>query len=229
MPKPYSGGRGRHNRGNYVRKNERIRSREVRLLGVEGNQIGVVPRDDALKAAKTLGLDLVEISANARPPVCRILDFGKYMYEQAKRQKENKSKGSTSSKIKEVKFRVRTEAHDYMTKLRRGEEFLHKGNKLKLSLMFRGRENEHKNLGIDVLAKAAKDLVHVGTADGTPRLSGRHVNLIISPLPIGKRSLKYNDSISAHDSEDDSGHDDEHDDEHDEHDGEEDSERKTEE
>ncbi|NDV62218.1 translation initiation factor IF-3 [Puniceicoccales bacterium CK1056] len=197
MPKPYSGGRGRRNHGNYVRKNERIRAREVRLIGSDGSQIGVVSRDDALAAAKKMGLDLVEISASARPPVCRILDFGKYMYEQSKRQKENKAKGSSTSKIKEVKFRVRTEEHDYMTKLRHGEEFLYKGNKLKLSLMFRGRENEHKDLGLEVVAKAAKDLSHVGQADGTPKLSGRHVNLIMTPLPVAKRTLKFNESVSA--------------------------------
>ena len=196
MPKPYSGGRGRYERGNYVRKNERIRAREVRLLGVDGNQIGVVSKEDAMKAAQAMGLDLVEISANANPPVCRILDFGKYMYEQSKRQKENKAKASSSSKIKEVKFRVRTEEHDYMTKLRHGEEFLYKGAKLKLSLMFRGRENEHKNLGVEVLAKAAQDLSHVGQADSEPKLSGRHVNLIMSPLPMAKRKLKYNEEIS---------------------------------
>lgn len=198
MPKPYAGGRGRRNQGNYVRKNERIRAREVRLIGSDGKQIGVVSRDDALEAAKKMGLDLVEISANARPPVCRILDFGKYMYEQSKRQKENKAKGTSTSKIKEVKFRVRTEEHDYMTKLRHGEEFLYKGNKLKLSLMFRGRENEHKDLGIEVVAKAAQDLGHVGQADGTPKLSGRHVNLIMTPLPTAKRKLKYNESVSPH-------------------------------
>lgn len=195
MAKPYSGGRRRYDRGNYVRKNERIRAREVRLIGSDGKQIGVVSRDDALDAAKKMGLDLVEISANARPPVCRILDFGKYMYEQSKKQKENKSRGTSSSKIKEVKFRVRTEEHDYMTKLRHGEEFLYKGNKLKLSLMFRGRENEHKNLGLEVVGKAAKDLSHVGQADAEPKLSGRHVNLIMTPLPSAKRKLKYNETV----------------------------------
>ena len=138
MPKPQAGGRGRHRsgRGPQIRKNDRIRAREVRLLGPDGKQIGVVAREKALEAAKAAGLDLVEISASARPPVCRILDFGKYMYEQSKRQKENKAKAAISSKIKEVKFRVRTDEHDYMTKLRRAEEFLYKGNKLKLSLMF---------------------------------------------------------------------------------------------
>ena len=201
MPKPYAGGRGRRDRGNYVRKNERIRAREVRLLGPDGKQIGIVPRDEALEAAKATGLDLVEISANANPPVCRILDFGKYMYEESKRKKENRAKAASSSKIKEVKFRVRTEEHDYLTKLRHGEEFLFKGNKLKLSLMFRGRENEHKDLGLEVVAKAAVDLSHVGNADGTPRLSGRHVNLMMSPLPVAKRKLKYNEDHIRHSEE----------------------------
>lgn len=196
MPKPYQGGRGRYDRGNHVRKNERIRAREVRLIGADGKQVGVVARDDAIQAAKAAGLDLVEISASANPPVCRILDFGKYMYEESKRQKENRAKASSASKIKEVKFRVRTEEHDYMTKLRHGEEFLYKGNKLKLSLMFRGRENEHKDLGVEILAKAAEDLNHVGHADSEPRLSGRHVNMIMSPLPVAKRKLKYNESLS---------------------------------
>jgi len=197
MPRPYApGGRRRYDRGDLVRKNERIRVREVRLIATDGKQIGIVSRDEALALARQAGLDLVEISASAKPPVCRILDFGKYMYELSKRQKENKAKASSSSKLKEVKFRVRTEEHDYMTKLRHGEEFLYKGNKLKLSLMFRGRENEHKNLGVEVVGKAANDLAHVGTADSEPKLSGRHVNLIMTPLPTTKRKLKYNESVS---------------------------------
>lgn len=165
----------------------------MRLIGSDGNQIGVVTRDEALEAAKKMGLDLVEISPNAKPPVCRILDFGKYMYEQSKRQKENKSKSSPSSKIKEVKFRVRIEEHDYMTKLKHAEEFLFKGNKLKLSLMFRGREMEHTDLGLEVVKKAAKDLEHVGQPDGDPRLSGRHVSMTMTPLPTARRKLRFHD------------------------------------
>lgn len=203
MPKPHaSGGRRRRNRGPQIRKNERIRAREVRLIGKDGAQIGVVPREEALSASKKMGLDLVEISASARPPVCRILDFGKYMYEQSKRQKENKARASSSSKIKEVKFRVRIEDHDYHTKLRRGEAFMYKGSKLKLSLMFRGRENEHKELGVEVIKRAAQDLAHVGTADGEPRLVGRHVNLVMSPLPMSRRQLKYNEPLDPDEEED---------------------------
>ena len=183
------GRRGRFDRG--PRKNERIRAREVRLLSPEGKQIGVVTRDEALRLAKEVGLDLVEISGSAIPPVCRILDFGKYMYEQSKRQKENKAKGTPSTKIKEVKFRVRVEEHDYMTKLRRAEEFLFKGSKVKISLMFRGREMEHKHLGLDVLKRAAKDLEHIAVLDAEPRLSGRHASTVVSPLPVAKRKLKF--------------------------------------
>ncbi len=191
-----SRGRGRGRRRDYgPRKNERIRAREVRLISPEGNQIGVVSRDEALQLAKQVGLDLVEISASARPPVCRILDFGKYTYELSKRQKENKSKGTTSTKIKEVKFRVRIEEHDYLTKLRHAEEFLYKGAKVKMSLMYRGRENEHKELGIVVLNRAGKDLEHVGTMDSEPRIAGRHASTVISPLPVARRKLKYNEEV----------------------------------
>lgn len=187
-------GRGRRRPDLGPRKNERIRAREVRLISPEGNQIGVVSRDEALSLAKQVGLDLVEISASARPPVCRILDFGKYMYEQSKRQKENKAKGSTAAKIKEVKFRVRIEEHDYVTKLRHAEEFLYKGSKVKISLMYRGRENEHKELGIEVLRRAARDLEHIAVLDAEPKISGRHASTVISPLPVAKRRLKYNQS-----------------------------------
>jgi len=196
---PGFGGRGRFNNNrnaNFVRKNDRIRVREVRLIGVDGKQIGIVSRDEALELAKKAGLDLVEISANARPPVCRILDFGKYMYELSKRQKENKSKGSTAGKVKEVKFRVRIEEHDYMTKLRHAEEFLWKGNKVKLSLMFRGREMEHQELGVEVLQRAARDLEHIASADTEPRKAGRHVSAVLSPLAFTKRKLKFNPDLA---------------------------------
>ncbi|MFP4541615.1 MAG: translation initiation factor IF-3 [Opitutales bacterium] len=218
--------RGRFERG--PRKNDRIRAREVRLISPEGKQIGVVSRDEALSLAKQVGLDLVEISASARPPVCRILDFGKYMYEQSKRQKENKAKGSSANKLKEVKFRVRIEEHDYLTKMRRAEAFLYKGSKVKLSLMYRGRENEHKELGIEVLNRAAADLAHIAVLDSPPRIAGRNASTVVSPLPKHKRKLKFNTHVGEdHDDHEDDDHDDhededhEGDDQHEEHDGEE--------
>ena len=175
------------NRG--PRKNERIRSREVRVIGPTGDQIGVMATDKAVALAKKAGYDLVEIAANATPPVCRILDFGKYMYEQSKKGKD--SKGSTTSKIKEVKFRVRTGEHDYITKLRHAEEFLDKGNKVKITLTFRGRENEHKELGFDTVNRAISDLSNVGSSESPPRLAGRNIFAMISPLPANKRKPRF--------------------------------------
>ncbi len=190
---PQSGGRFKGKRPGFkqrLRTNERIRVREVRLIGPDARQIGIVPTYEALKMAKKHGLDLVEISPTARPPVCRILDFGKYKYELSKKGKDTKPAGS---KIKEVKLRVRIEQHDFMVKLRRAEHFLDKGFKVKLTLSFRGRENEHKNLGFDVINRTVEDLKHIGTADSEARLAGRSVTLIVSPLPENKRTLKYND------------------------------------
>ena len=187
--------RGPRPRRNYVpktRKNERIRAREVRVIGPDSKQIGVMSPADGLKIAKRYGLDLVEISPKARPPVCRILDYGKYQYEQSKKEKENKHKKSTSGKVKEVKFRVRIEAHDFMYKIKHAEEFLGKGNKVKLTLMFRGREMEHKDLGFETVNRAVKELEHIGHRDTEPRLSGRIISTMISPLPEKDRVFKYN-------------------------------------
>jgi len=176
------------------RRNERIRAREVRVIGPKGDQIGIMPTNRAVALAKEAGMDLVEISANARPPVCRILDFGKYMYEQSKKTKESRS---TSSRIKEVKFRVKTDEHDYMTKLRRAEEFLSKGNKVKLTLTFRGRENEHKDLGFKNINRAIDDLKEVGALDAPARLAGRNSNAMVSPLPANQRKIRWNRPDSA--------------------------------
>lgn len=151
-----------------------------------------MPPAEALAIAKNHGLDLVEISPSARPPVCRILDFGKYKYEQSKKDKESKQKKSTSGKVKEVKFRVRIENHDFMFKIKHAEEFLGKGNKVKLTLMFRGRENEHRELGFETINRAVKELEHIGHRDTEPRLSGRIVSTMLSPLPEKDRVFKYN-------------------------------------
>lgn len=152
--------------------------------------IGVMQTKKALELAKSVGLDLVEVSPNSRPPVCRILDFGKYMYEQSKKQKESKS---TSQKLKEVKFRVKIDTHDYLTKIRRAEDFLDKGNKLKLTLMFRGREMEHTDLGFETIKRAINDLQTMATADNDPRLAGRNISVTLSPLPAGRRKKKFGD------------------------------------
>lgn len=185
------GGRGKHRQPRGPRKNERVRAPQVRVIGPDGKQLGVMAGRDAWQLAQKNGLDLVEVSPNANPPVCRILDYGKFMYEQSKREKDSKH-SSSSHKLKEVKFRVRIDHHDYMTKLRHGEEFLSKGSKLKITLMFRGREMEHTELGFDVINRAVKDLEHIGHADSEPRLNGRNIIVSLSPLPANKRKLKYN-------------------------------------
>lgn len=208
MPRFPSGPR-RGGPSTYIRKNDRIRARQVRLIGPDGRQLGVVDRDEALSLAKQVGLDLVEVAATANPPVCRILDFGKYMYELSKKEKDKKH---NTSKIKEVKFRVRIEQHDYETKLRRAEEFLFKGNKVKVTLQFRGREMEHRELGVDVVNRAVEDLAHVATADSPPRMAGRMVNLIMSPLPQNKRKLKFNEPDIVHKPDTPDDHDEEDDD-----------------
>ena len=189
---PRRGGRPRRKWVPRIRKNERIRAREIRVIGPDSKQIGIMHPKEALSMARRLGLDLVEISASAKPPVCRILDFGKYRYQQAKKGKDAKTQ-RTRNKVKEVKFRVRIEDHDYFTKIKHAEEFLGKGNKVKLSLMFRGREIEHKDLGFDTIARAVGDLDHIGHQDTQPRLAGRFINTMVSPLPDNQRVFKYNE------------------------------------
>lgn len=148
-----------------------------------------MPTSKALQLAREVGYDLVEISANSSPPVCRILDYGKYMYDQSKKKDHSRP---SSGKLKEVKFRVRTEEHDYITKLRHAEEFLGKGNKVKLTLTYRGRENEHKELGFETINRAIEDLSGIGVADAPPRLMGRNLNALLSPLPVNKRKFRFN-------------------------------------
>ena len=196
------------------RRNERVRAPEVRVIGPDGKQAGVMSSMDARKLAQSYGLDLLEVSPNAKPPVCRILDYGKYMYEQSKRQKESKQ-NSSAQKLKEIKFRVSIDTHDFETKIRRAEGFAMKGNKLKLTLMFRGREMEHTELGFDTVKRAIEFLSTVAVLDNEPRLSGRMITCTLSPLPAQKRKPRFlhseddDDSGDADDSDesDDSGED----------------------
>lgn len=188
VKKPSGNKRFQQNR-NFIRKNDKIRAREVRVIGSDGEMLGVMPPEEALKIAKSEGLDLVEVAASAKPPVCRILEFGKYKYELSK-NKRNKEK--SAKRIKEAKFRPRIEEHDYLTKVRRSEKFLHQGNKLKITLMFRGREMEHVELGMDLVKQAIEDLSGVGKADDEPKLSGRFIIVNLSPLPKNQRTLRFN-------------------------------------
>ncbi len=172
-----------------TRVNEHIREPKVRVvLGSTGEQLGIMSTREAVDKAKSIGLDLVEVTAKADPPVCRICDYGKYKYEQSK-LKKNKVKAAP--KMKEVKFRVRTEEHDYNLKCSRAEKFLDAGSKVRIQLQFRGRENAHRELGFVVLNRVAEDLKGIANVDQPPRLAGRAVAMILSPLPESQRVLKF--------------------------------------
>jgi translation initiation factor IF-3 len=150
------------------------------------------------------------VAPTANPPVCRIADFGKFKYELTKKEKESKH---SASKIKEIKFRVKIGTHDYETKLRHAEEFLEKGNKLKMVLQFRGRENAHKDLGIAMMQKIIKDLETMALVDMPPKLVGRAVGMTMSPLPPAKRKRKFAKIEEEYVEDEDEDHDDEEGDE----------------
>ena len=184
------GMRRRSHPRNYLYKNERIRAREVRCIGPDGKQIGIMPTADAIKRAKMMGLDLVEISNKVKPSVCQICDSGKYKYEQSKKHKDQKQ---ATHKMKELKFRLTTEHHDYSIKLRHAEEFLYRGDRVKITIMFRGREREHKDIGLRHMKQVIVDLEHVGAPEIDPKFLGRNLTLMLVPLPKYKRKLKYNE------------------------------------
>lgn len=144
---------------------------------------------EAVSKAKSVGLDLVEIAAKADPPVCRIVDYGKYKYEQSKLKKTSKSKGPV--KMKEVKFRVRTEEHDYNIKCARAEKFLDEGNKVRIQLQFRGRENAHREIGFEVMERVKKDLAGMAHVDMEPKLAGRAISMVLSPVAPDKRERHF--------------------------------------
>lgn len=171
-----------------TRVNDYIRAPKVRVVTDNGEQLGVMSAREAVAKAKSIGLDLVEIAAKADPPVCKICDYGKYKYEQSKLKK---SKPKSTTRLKEVKFRVRTEEHDYNLKCSRIEKFLDEGNKVKVQLQFRGRENAHRELGFDVLQRVAADLTGMANLDQKPRLAGRAVSMLLSPLPKEQRKRKF--------------------------------------
>jgi len=163
-----------------LRINSQIRARDVRVISPEGEQLGIMSIKDALRAAQELDLDLVEVAPNARPPVCRIMDYGKYKYEQTKRQKEARKKQKIVS-IKEVRMSPKIEEHDFQVKLRNAERFLKEGNKVKVSVRFRGREVVHSDLARDMLLQMAKDIEHIAKIDRQPAIEGRQMIMILSP------------------------------------------------
>lgn len=172
-----------------IRVNGRIRAREVRVIvGSTAEQLGVMKLSDAIRKAQGMGLDLVEVAPNANPPVCRIVDFGKFRYALSKQEKERKH---TGSKLKEIKFRVNIDEHDYHTKVRRAEEFLDKGNKVKVQLQFRGREQAHKELGDQLMQRVKEDLNSMAQVEMEPKHMGKSINMTLSPLPQAKRKRRF--------------------------------------
>ncbi len=165
---------------NGVRRNELIHAREVRVIGVEGEQLGIMSRNDAIAAAREAGCDLVEVSSNSEPPVCRIIDYGKYKYEQQKKKQDAKKRQSVVQ-VKEIKVRPKTDDHDYETKLRHVRRFLDDGDRCKVTVFFRGREIVHKDRGMDILERFMKDLEDVAKIDQEPRAEGRTLQMLLVP------------------------------------------------
>ncbi|HYJ89181.1 MAG TPA: translation initiation factor IF-3 [Pyrinomonadaceae bacterium] len=163
-----------------ARINERIRVPEVRVIGDEGEQLGVMDIRDAIRAAREKGLDLVEVAATADPPVCRIIDFGKFQYEAKKKANEAKKKQVTIT-VKEVKFRPGTDDHDYDYRMKHAREWLEEGDKVKATIWFRGREMTHRELGSRILEKLEKDLQDVGEVEARPRMEGNQMFIILGP------------------------------------------------
>jgi translation initiation factor IF-3 len=171
----------------FVKVNGKIRAREVRVIGIDGQQLGVLGLGEAINMARTHGVDLVEIAPNATPPVCRLVDFGKFRYEQAKKEKEAK-KHQHANKVKEVQLSPNIDPHDLGVKLTHAIDFLCEDMKVKVTLRFRGREMAHKEFGFQVVEKFVKDLTPYGHPDAPAKLIGKGINVMLSPLPRAKRA-----------------------------------------
>ncbi len=173
-------GRDIHPTATGPRANRDIRVPMVRVIDEEGQQLGVLPVEEAVKAAEDRDLDLVEVSPNADPPVCKIMDLGRYKYTQQKKAQEAKKKQRVVE-VKEVKLRIKIENHDYVIKKRHAERFLNDGNKAKVTIMFRGREVTHPDLGRKLLERMANELLEIGTVEQFPNLEGRNMTMVIAP------------------------------------------------
>lgn len=173
-------GRREPQKGPQVRINERIRVKEIRVIDDEGQQLGIMTPQQALDIARERGYDLVEVAPQATPPVCRIIDFGKYLYEQKKRAHEAKKK-QVVIEVKEIKFRPGTDEHDYNFKMKHAREILGDGNKVKATVRFRGREITHKELGMQILERLEKDLLDAGSVEFRPRLEGMQITVVFTP------------------------------------------------
>lgn len=162
------------------RINDRIRVPEVRLVGPAGEQVGIVRIEDALRLALEADLDLVEVAPMAKPPVCKLMDFGKYKYEAAMKERESR-RNQTHTIIKEMKLRPKIDSHDYETKKGHVERFLRAGDKVKITIMFRGREQSRPELGLRLLARLAEDVDELGFVEATPKQDGRNMIMVLAP------------------------------------------------
>jgi translation initiation factor IF-3 len=167
-----------------VRVNERIRVREIRVIDDTGQQLGIMPPQQALVIARQKGLDLVEISASASPPVCRIMDYGKYQYQEQKRAREAR-RHQKVIEVKEIKFRPKVDEHDYQFKKKHIERFLADGDKVKATIFFRGREMAHPEIGRRILERLVGELAEVAVAETAPRMEGNQMHTILSKRPPG--------------------------------------------
>ncbi len=171
---------------NKVRINEGIRAPQIRLIGAKGEQLGIVDVREGVRLAREEGLDLVEVAPLAKPPVCRILDFGKYLYALSKKEKESRKKHKTIE-IKEIKLTSKIEEHDYQTKLSHAKKFLERGNKVKLTLYFRGREITHMDIGENMIKRFIADLSDWGAIERNDGLEGKSIQIYIAPK-VGKKT-----------------------------------------
>lgn len=182
----------------FLRVNGKIRAREVRVIGAEGKQLGVVPLNDALAMARQHGVDLVEISPNATPPVCRLIEFGKFRYEQAKREKESK-KHQHASTVKEIQLSPLIDPHDLGIKIAHAVEFLCEDMKVKIALRFRGhRELAHPEIGFSVIRNFLEKISPYGQRDFEPKLVGKGITVMVTPLPRNKRAKNPNKTEHNH-------------------------------
>ncbi|ACU91071.1 translation initiation factor IF-3 [Desulfomicrobium sp. ZS1] len=165
-----------------ARRNKQIRAKEIRVVGDDGNQLGIMTVPEALEQAEAKGLDLVEVAPNAKPPVCKIMDYGKYLYEEKKKSQEAK-KRQTQIQVKEIKFRPHTDDHDLMTKIKHIRRFIEDGDRCKVTVFFRGREMAHKDRGQVILDRIVEMVSDVAKVEQTSRVEGRTMFLLLAGLP----------------------------------------------
>lgn len=169
-----------------MRVNQQIRVPQVRLIGSDGKQVGLIATEEALQMARDEGLDLVEVVANSEPPVCKLVDFGKFRYDQTKKKKEGK-KLLHQIKVKEIKFKPNIDSHDLDIKIKKGKAFLEKGDKVRVSCVFRGRELLHKDIGERIFERICKELEEVGTLESPAKLLGKTLSVVVAPAQVSQK------------------------------------------